>query len=46
MAVCVEAGSPTNNNKATYFLYVGTYTEEASTSKGIYAYRFDSSMHS
>jgi 6-phosphogluconolactonase len=43
MAVCVEAGSPTNNNKATYFLYVGTYTEEASTSKGIYAYRFDSS---
>ena len=25
-----------------YFVYVGTYTEEGSTSKGIYAYRFDS----
>jgi 6-phosphogluconolactonase len=25
-----------------YLVYVGTYTEEGSTSKGIYAYRFDS----
>ena len=24
-----------------YFVYVGTYTEEGGTSKGIYAYRFD-----
>src|SRR5579859_1175872 len=26
-----------------YLFYVGTYTEEGSTSKGIYAYRFDAS---
>jgi 6-phosphogluconolactonase len=26
-----------------YFVYIGTYTEEGSDSKGIYAYRFDSS---
>src|ERR1022692_4980651 len=26
----------------SYFVYVGTYTEEDSASKGIYAYRFDS----
>jgi len=26
-----------------YLVYVGTYTEEGSTSKGIYAYRFDAS---
>jgi len=25
-----------------YFVYIGTYTEEGSESKGIYAYRFDS----
>ena len=25
-----------------YLFYVGTYTEEGSTSKGIYVYRFDS----
>jgi 6-phosphogluconolactonase len=42
-AIGVEAASSTKNNKNTYFVYVGTYTEEASTSKGIYAYRFDSS---
>jgi 6-phosphogluconolactonase len=41
-AIGVEAASSTKNNKNTYFVYVGTYTEEASTSKGIYAYRFDS----
>lgn len=28
-------------HKSAYFVYVGTYTEEGSTSKGIYAYRFD-----
>jgi 6-phosphogluconolactonase len=27
--------------KEKYFVYVGTYTQEGSTSKGIYAYRFD-----
>src|SRR3954470_3215194 len=27
--------------KGTYLFYVGTYTEEGSKSKGIYAYRFD-----
>ncbi|MFZ0420507.1 MAG: lactonase family protein [Candidatus Sulfotelmatobacter sp.] len=45
MAVCVEAGSAlkNNNSKDIYFVYVGTYTEEGGTSKGIYAYRFDSS---
>ncbi|MGA7359981.1 MAG: lactonase family protein [Candidatus Sulfotelmatobacter sp.] len=28
-------------HKDNYFVYVGTYTEEGGTSKGIYAYRFD-----
>jgi 6-phosphogluconolactonase len=42
IAICVEAGAPTKDNK-DYFVYIGTYTEEGSTSKGIYAYRFDSS---
>jgi 6-phosphogluconolactonase len=38
--LCVEA-APASHKK--YFVYVGTYTAEAgSTSKGIYAYRFDS----
>ncbi len=27
--------------KSTYLVYVGTYTEEGSKSKGIYAYRYD-----
>src|SRR4030088_2290268 len=27
--------------KGKYFVYIGTYTEEGSKSKGIYAYRFD-----
>lgn len=34
MAIPAEA-------KDKYFVYVGTYTQEGSTSKGIYAYRFD-----
>jgi 6-phosphogluconolactonase len=33
------ASSPASKEK--YFVYVGTYTAEASTSKGIYAYRYD-----
>jgi 6-phosphogluconolactonase len=36
-ARCVEAPKP----HTKYFVYVGTYTEEGSESKGIYAYRFD-----
>jgi 6-phosphogluconolactonase len=34
------AASPQHDSQ--YFAYVGTYTQEGSTSKGIYAYRFDS----
>lgn len=30
-----------NDNKGAYYMYVGTYTAEGSTSKGIYVYRFD-----
>jgi 6-phosphogluconolactonase len=38
--LCAEAAPASHKN---YFVYVGTYTAEAgSTSKGIYAYRFDS----
>jgi 6-phosphogluconolactonase len=37
-----NAGAPTKSSKK-YLMYVGTYTAEGSTSKGIYAYRFDSS---
>ena len=38
--LCAEA-TPVSHKK--YFVYVGTYTAEAgSTSKGIYAYGFDS----
>lgn len=40
LAVCSEAAAPATH-KDEYFVYVGTYTEEGSTSKGIYAYRFD-----
>jgi len=40
LVLCAEA-APASHKK--YFVYVGTYTAEAgSTSKGIYAYRFDS----
>jgi 6-phosphogluconolactonase len=28
-------------NKDSYFMYVGTYTQDGSTSKGIYVYRYD-----
>jgi 6-phosphogluconolactonase len=41
LAICAGAAAPTPH-KDKYFVYVGTYTEEGSKSKGIYAYRFDS----
>src|ERR1700692_456102 len=37
--VCV--GAPAKHH-TKYFVYIGTYTQEGSESKGIYAYRFDS----
>jgi 6-phosphogluconolactonase len=40
LIVCAATAAPTAR-KDKYFVYVGTYTEEGSTSKGIYAYRFD-----
>ena len=36
---CFATASPVTDNK--YFVYVGTYTQAGSESKGIYAYRFD-----
>jgi 6-phosphogluconolactonase len=38
-AIC--AGAPAKRD-SKYFAYIGTYTEQGSASKGIYAYRFDS----
>ncbi len=38
--VCVATAAPAVHKKA-FFVYVGTYTEQGSASKGIYAYRFD-----
>jgi 6-phosphogluconolactonase len=38
LAFCAQAAAPP---KKDYLVYVGTYTEEGSESKGIYAYRFD-----
>jgi len=35
------AAPATAQNHGKYLLYVGTYTQEGSKSKGIYAYRFD-----
>src|SRR5947209_9797439 len=40
LAAQLGTAAPTVN-KGTYFVYVGTYTEEGSKSKGIYAYRFN-----
>jgi 6-phosphogluconolactonase len=37
---CLAMAAPAVD-KHKYFVYVGTYTVESSTSKGIYAYRFD-----
>jgi 6-phosphogluconolactonase len=39
LAVCAVAAPA--QHKSKYLMYVGTYTQEGSTSKGIYAYRFD-----
>ena len=39
LTVCCAAAPAASKGK--YFIYVGTYTEEGSKSKGIYAYRFD-----
>ena len=40
VVICsAAASSPASPGK--YFVYVGTYTAESSTSKGIYAYRYD-----
>jgi 6-phosphogluconolactonase len=36
----LTAAAPVSK-KSTYLFYVGTYTEEGSKSKGIYAYRYD-----
>src|ERR1700682_4678845 len=35
------AGADPASPKGKYFVYVGTYTEDGSKSKGVYAYRFD-----
>jgi len=40
LTVYVAAAAPAGPTEK-YFVYVGTYTEEGSKSKGIYAYRFD-----
>ena len=34
-------GAASATPKGKYFVYIGTYTEEGSKSKGLYAYRFD-----
>jgi 6-phosphogluconolactonase len=38
---CLATAEPASLK--TYLVYIGTYTEQGSTSKGIYAYRFDPS---
>ena len=40
-AVLTGTAAPAAHKK--YLVYVGTYTEDGSESKGIYAYRFDES---
>jgi 6-phosphogluconolactonase len=40
VTVCAGA-TPPGAQKNGYLVYVGTYTQEGSTSKGIYAYRFN-----
>src|SRR5690348_7698824 len=40
LLLAVQLGSAATP-KGNYLVYVGTYTEEGSKSKGIYAYRFD-----
>jgi 6-phosphogluconolactonase len=40
LTICANAAPAPHKDK--YLVYIGTYTQEGSTSKGIYAYRFDS----
>jgi 6-phosphogluconolactonase len=40
-AVDVDKDGAAGNQKQSYFMYVGTYTQEGSTSKGIYVYRYN-----
>ena len=39
----LSAGSAPSAKRGKYLFYVGTYTEEGSKSKGIYAFRYDAS---
>ncbi len=41
LLLAVQLGGAAATPKGKYLVYVGTYTEEGSKSKGIYAYRFD-----
>jgi 6-phosphogluconolactonase len=40
--VIAVAAAPSATHQEKYFVYIGTYTQEGSASKGIYAYRFNS----
>ncbi len=40
-AVFAHAAKPTGHRDKEYLMYIGTYTQEGSKSKGIYAYRFN-----
>jgi 6-phosphogluconolactonase len=40
VSACCWAAAP-ESASGGYFMYVGTYTEDGSTSKGIYVYRYD-----
>lgn len=41
LSIVLAAGPAPAQPQGKYLFYVGTYTEDGSTSKGIYAYRFD-----
>jgi 6-phosphogluconolactonase len=41
IVICSAAATSSPASSGKYFVYVGTYTAEGSTSKGIYAYRYD-----
>jgi 6-phosphogluconolactonase len=41
LALCAGTAAPAKHT-SQYLMYVGTYTEQGSDSKGVYAYRFDS----
>lgn len=41
LLLAVQLGGTAARSRGKYLVYVGTYTEEGSRSKGIYAYRFD-----